>query len=46
MHLPVPNALSTPRFETGDERYQWLNDYVYVAEGEVEMLETKGCLPR
>ena len=23
----------TPRFETGDERYAWLNGLVYVAEG-------------
>ena len=23
----------TPRFETGDERYGWLNGFVYVAEG-------------
>lgn len=31
--------MGTPRFETGDDRYQWLNDHVFVAEGEVEMLE-------
>ncbi len=36
--------MSTPRFETGDERYQWLNDYVYVAEGKTEMLEEEGLL--
>ena len=23
----------TPRFETGDERYAWINSFVYVAEG-------------
>lgn len=27
------SIVGTPRFETGDDRYQWLNDYVYVAEG-------------
>lgn len=48
---PLPDAhdggmyiVSTPSFETGDARYQWLNDYVYVAEGEVEMLEEEGLL--
>ncbi len=25
--------MTTPRFETGDERYTWLNDLVCVAEG-------------
>jgi hypothetical protein len=25
--------MTTPRFETGDERYAWLNDLVCVAEG-------------
>lgn len=36
--------MSTPRFETGDERYRWLNDFVYVAEGTMEMLEEEGLL--
>jgi hypothetical protein len=36
--------MSTPRFETGDERYQWLNDFVHVAEGELEMLKDEGLL--
>lgn len=36
--------MSTPRFETGDERYKWLNDFVYVAEGKVDMLEEDGYL--
>jgi hypothetical protein len=31
--------MSTPRLETGDERYQWLNDFVYVAEGKADMLQ-------
>jgi hypothetical protein len=31
--------MSTPRFETGDERYRWLNDFVYLAEGKADMLE-------
>ena len=35
---------STPRFETGDERYTWLNDFVYLAEGKTEMLEDEGYL--
>ncbi len=46
-HLPGDDGMyivGTPRFETGDERYQWLNDYVYVAEGEMEMLEEEGLL--
>lgn len=50
-HLPQDGGsdgamyiMSTPRFETGDDRYQWLNDYVYVAEGEMEMLEEEGFL--
>jgi hypothetical protein len=34
--------MSAPRFETGDERYQWLNDFVYVAEATAEMLEEEG----
>ena len=25
--------MTTPRFETGDERYSWLNGLVCVAEG-------------
>ena len=25
--------MTTPRFETGDQRYYWLNDLVCVAEG-------------
>ncbi len=36
--------MSTPRLETGDERYQWLNDFVYVAEGKADMLEEDGFL--
>lgn len=36
--------MSVPRLETGDERYQWLNDFVYVAEGRAEMLEEDGFL--
>jgi hypothetical protein len=36
--------MSTPRFETGDDRYRWLNDFVYLAEGKVEMLEEDGFL--
>jgi hypothetical protein len=36
--------MSTPRLETGDERYQWLNDFVYVAEGKADMLEEDGYL--
>jgi hypothetical protein len=36
--------VSTPRFETGDERYAWLNDFVYLAEGKAEMLEDDGYL--
>ena len=36
--------MSTPRFETGDERYTWLNDLVYVAEGKADMLEEDGYL--
>ncbi len=35
---------SSPRFETGDERYQWLNDYVYVAEAKADMLEDDGYI--
>ena len=31
--------MSTPRLETGDDRYQWLNDFVYLAEGKADMLE-------
>ncbi len=31
--------VSTPRFETGDERYRWLHDHVYVAQGDVTMLD-------
>lgn len=36
--------MSTPRFETGDDRYSWLNDHVYVAEGKADMLEEDGYL--
>ncbi|MEE9177640.1 MAG: DUF3237 domain-containing protein [Acidimicrobiia bacterium] len=36
--------MSTPRFETGDERYRWLNDLVFVAEGKADMLEEDGYL--
>ncbi len=36
--------MSTPRFETGDDRYRWLNDHVYVAEGKADMLEEDGYL--
>ena len=36
--------MSSPRFETGDERYAWLNDHVYVAEGKADMLEEDGYL--
>ncbi len=36
--------MSTPRFETGDERYKWLNDFVYLAEGKADMLEEDGFL--
>lgn len=28
-----PSIITTPRFETGDERYLWLNSVVAVAEG-------------
>lgn len=36
--------MSTPRFETGDDRYSWLNDHVFVAEGKADMLEEDGYL--
>ena len=36
--------MSTPRFETGDDRYSWLNDHVFVAEGKADMLEQDGYL--
>ncbi len=36
--------MSAPRFETGDERYEWLNDFVYVGEGKADMLEEEGFL--
>jgi hypothetical protein len=36
--------MAAPRFETGDERYQWLNDYVYVAEAKADMLEGDGYI--
>lgn len=36
--------MSTPRFETGDDRYSWLNDHVFVAEGKADMLEDDGYL--
>ena len=36
--------MSTPRFETGDERYKWLSDSVFVAEGKADMLEEDGYL--
>lgn len=36
--------MGTPSFETGDSRYQWLNEYVYLAEGEMQMLEEEGLL--
>jgi hypothetical protein len=26
---------TTPRFETGDERYAWLNQAVFVSEGRI-----------
>lgn len=26
---------TAPRFETGDERYQWLNQSVFVGEGRI-----------
>ncbi len=48
-HLPADEGggmyiMATPTFETGDDRYQWLNEHVYVAEGEMEMLEEEGLL--
>jgi hypothetical protein len=36
--------MSTPRFETGDDRYAWLNDSVYIAEGKADMLQEDGYL--
>lgn len=36
--------MSTPRLEAGDARYQWLKDFVYVAEGKADMLEEDGYL--
>ena len=27
--------VTQPRFETGDERYQWLNNLVAIAEGRI-----------
>ena len=36
--------MSTPRFETGDDRYSWLNDHVHVAEGKADMLQEDGYL--
>lgn len=36
--------MSTPRFETGDERYRWLDDHVYIAEGKADMLDEDGYL--
>ncbi len=34
----------TPRFETGDERYQWLNEIVCVAEGKMNPVADEGYL--
>ncbi len=36
--------MSTPRFETGDERYKWLNGIVCVAEGKMNPVEEEGFL--
>ena len=34
--------MSTPRFETGDERYKWLNDLVCVGEGKASPGDEEG----
>ena len=36
--------MGTPRFETGDERYKWLNELVYVAEGKMNPVAEEGFL--
>ncbi len=36
--------MSTPRFETGDERYRWLNEIVCVAEGKMNPVAEKGYM--
>ncbi len=36
--------MATPRFETGDERYKWLNEIVCVAEGKMNPVAEEGFL--
>ncbi len=36
--------MATPRFETGDERYKWLNELVCVAEGKRNPVAEEGFL--
>lgn len=36
--------MATPRFETGDERYKWLNELVCVAEGKRNPVVEEGFL--
>ena len=36
--------MSTQRFETGDERYKWLNDMVFVAEGKMNPVAEEGYM--
>ncbi len=37
-------VMATPRFETGDERYKWLNEIVCVAEGKMNPVAEDGFL--
>ncbi len=36
--------MATPTFETGDERYKWLNEIVCVAEGKMNPVQDEGFL--
>ena len=36
--------MSTQTFETGDERYKWLNDMVFVAEGKMDPVTEEGYM--
>ncbi len=36
--------MAAPRFETGDERYKWLNEIVCVAEGKMNPAEEEGFM--
>ena len=36
--------MGTPRFETGDEPYKWLNEIVCVAEGKMRPVADEGFL--